>query len=323
MKKLSVIIPLYNAEAYVAKCLESICGQQDIPLSTYEVIVVNDESPDNSRDVVVQLAAKYDNIIIKDQPNGGASAARNNGLGFAQGEYVIFADADDYFEENRLGQLVEILDANRPELLSFTFTTVNEEGTPITNRSCTRKCTTYPNHHFLSQDELCNPAVWAYVFRRDFLDEHQLRFIEGIVCEDLEFTPRAVSFAKTIVHWDCPFYRYVIRNVSVTHSPRLSLHRINSYEKVFESLLDFVKQHDMAPRLKSAFGKLFELHSRIWMDMCREHGDPAVLDAKRRFLQRNRLLPFCYKDWNMGWCTVTKIRLQALKRYVKKLLGRA
>ena len=101
MKKLSIIIPVYNVENYVGKCLES-CLNQDIPKNEYEIIVVNDGTKDNSVQVIEKYITPENNIRLIHRKNGGLSAARNTGLKEAKGEYVWFVDSDDWIENNVL-----------------------------------------------------------------------------------------------------------------------------------------------------------------------------------------------------------------------------
>ena len=105
--KISLIVPVYNVEKYIEKCLLS-CLKQDIPQSDYEIIVVNDGSPDSSLAIAERIAAAATNIIIVSQKNGGLSAARNTGLKIAKGDYIWFIDSDDTIKENCLKSIVLI-----------------------------------------------------------------------------------------------------------------------------------------------------------------------------------------------------------------------
>lgn len=97
MVKLSIIIPVYNVELYIEKCLQS-CLSQDIPYDEYEIIVVNDGSPDGSLAIAESIAKTTTNMTIISQKNGGLSAARNTGMSVAKGEYIWFVDSDDWIE---------------------------------------------------------------------------------------------------------------------------------------------------------------------------------------------------------------------------------
>ena len=116
--KLSIIIPVYNVEQYLKTCLDSVL-HQNIAISEYEVIVVNDSSPDGSLAIAEEYARKNSNIKIVTRPNGGLSAARNTGLEHALGEYVWFVDSDDWIEENCLSRLLSIATLESLDILCF------------------------------------------------------------------------------------------------------------------------------------------------------------------------------------------------------------
>ena len=104
--KLSIIVPMYNVELYIEKCLLS-CLNQDLPASDYEIIVVNDGSPDSSLAIAERIASLYDNLTIVSQKNAGLSAARNKALSLAKGKYVWFVDSDDRIQENCLRYILD------------------------------------------------------------------------------------------------------------------------------------------------------------------------------------------------------------------------
>ena len=107
MIRLSIIIPFYNVEQYIAQCLDSVY-QQDIPEEEYEVICVNDASPDGSREIVKEYQKKHKNLIlVEHERNKKLGGARNTGLNVAHGTYVLFVDSDDMLAENSIGRLVE------------------------------------------------------------------------------------------------------------------------------------------------------------------------------------------------------------------------
>ena len=121
MVKLSIIIPVYNVEKYLSKCLDSILvGNQ----FTGQVICVNDGSTDNSLNILEQYAKKYPNVEIITQPNAGLSAARNAGIKAAKGEYICFLDSDDYWEPNVLGGLMEQIERDKLDVLRFKYQNV-------------------------------------------------------------------------------------------------------------------------------------------------------------------------------------------------------
>ena len=118
MPKFSVIIPVYNVEKYIKKCLDSVFNQT---FKDFEVIVINDGTPDKSMDIVKQ----YDVKVIE-QKNQGQSAARNNGIKKAKGDYLIFLDSDDYWEKELLSEINKSL-KNKPDVVRFQMKEIYEE----------------------------------------------------------------------------------------------------------------------------------------------------------------------------------------------------
>ena len=112
---LSIIVPIYNVEKYVEKCIRS-CEAQDISKEDYEVVVINDGSPDNSLKIVERIADEFPNIKIISQPNKGLSAARNTGMRNASGDYYMFVDSDDWIAEKCLGKIQEQITNLVPDL---------------------------------------------------------------------------------------------------------------------------------------------------------------------------------------------------------------
>ena len=117
-KRLSIIVPVYNVEKYIERCLLSLLNQ-DIPKSEYEIIVVNDGTPDNSADIAQSIADKNENIIVIHRENGGLSAARNTGMEHVHGEYVMFVDSDDYIEPNVLASIFKSANSGNVDMLAF------------------------------------------------------------------------------------------------------------------------------------------------------------------------------------------------------------
>ena len=125
--QLSIILPIYYVEPYLEKCIRSL-EDQDIPKDAYEIICVNDGSPDNSQQIVEKLQQEYDNIKLINQENQGVSIARNNGIKTAKGEYLMFVDPDDAIEENCLKRLLEYANINNYEVVYSPFIFVEING---------------------------------------------------------------------------------------------------------------------------------------------------------------------------------------------------
>ncbi len=207
--KLSIIIPAYNVEQYIEKCLKS-CLEQDISHTDYEIIVVNDGSPDGSLAIAERIAATATNITIISQKNGGLGAARNTGLQAAKGEYVWFIDSDDWIETNCLASLSSLMDG-------ADFIAISSKKIWSNHQEC---C--YAEKASNGKDlmiKLAQQPAPYYIIKRDFLHRNNLMFKEGILHEDMEFTPRMVYLAEKIHTVQKCVYNYLQRENSIMTTP--------------------------------------------------------------------------------------------------------
>ena len=216
----SIIIPAYNAEAYLSRCLDSIFSQE---FEDYEVIVINDGSTDRTEAILKEHASHHSNLQVITQGNHGMATARNRGLKVAQGEYVLFVDSDDQITEGALKTLATQLSGE--DIIEFGSSIFNEETQTITH--CPLPATRYPLptgwEYFCRERLTPRPVhfvcVWQRVYRRGFIDDNNLRFIDGLRrAEDDLFTTMVMLHAqsvKTIA--DC-LYIYHVRTTSITRS---------------------------------------------------------------------------------------------------------
>lgn len=207
--KFSIVVPVYNVEAYLNDCLTSLQTQN---FSDFEVICVNDGSNDRSREILSEWETRIPQLKIIDRKNGGLSAARNTGLAAASGDYIIFVDSDDWVESTMLSRLDE--EANGEDMICFacrksdcgaTDTLVKEQSDGWS----------YYNRHALEHREVPFVCVWQRCYRREFLVDNSLRFREGILHEDNEFTPRACLKAARVKVIPDVLYHYRVRPNSI------------------------------------------------------------------------------------------------------------
>lgn len=207
--KFSVIVPVYNVEAYLDDCLRSLQTQD---YSDYEVICVNDGSTDSSRKILTAWETRMPQMRVIDRANGGLSAARNTGLQAATGDYVVFVDSDDWVEPMMLARLAEESDGEDMICFACRRTDNNTYDTlqPEQDRGWS-----YYNRHALEHRKVPFVCVWQRCYRRDFLKDNNLRFREGILHEDNEFTPRACLKAKKVTVIPDVLYNYRVRPGSI------------------------------------------------------------------------------------------------------------
>lgn len=252
-KDLSIIIPVYNVQDYIERCVRS-CENQNIDKCTYELICVNDGSWDNSLKILEKLADEYDNIVITSQPNGGLSSARNTGMRNAHGKYYMFVDADDWIAPNCLYLIVEKLKKDNPDAL--VICAANIIGEQVVRRMSYNDETPLAGSLFL--EHLKSPCAPFSIWSSSFLKENNLVFYEGILHEDSEFTPRAYYLANTISRTNELIY-YVFQNpnsITRTVNPQKSYDLV---EVVCEHLSEFCEK-TVAPEHKFIFHKMISMY---------------------------------------------------------------
>lgn len=207
--KFSVVVPVYNVEAYLTDCLKSLLTQD---FADFEVICVNDGSTDHSREILSEWESKLPQMKVIDRANGGLSAARNTGLAAATGDYVVFVDSDDWVESSMLSRLAE---ETRDEDMLCYACRKSDSGTTDTLLPERTDGWSYYNRHALEHREVAFVCVWQRCYRRQFLIDNSLYFREGILHEDNEFTPRACLYAKSINVIPDVLYNYRVRPGSI------------------------------------------------------------------------------------------------------------
>ena len=252
MIKISLIIPVYNVEKYLEKCL-STCVNQDISIDEYEIIIVNDGTKDNSLNIVYEFEQKYRNIKVYSQENQGLSAARNKGLSLAKGEYVWFIDSDDWIKTNCMRRITDLCRSNSLDALAISAANVIEDN--IEKRS------KYITNEIHSGKEVLRKGVMTVcapftIYKRSFLLEYELFFKQGIFHEDSEFTPRAYYFIKRILFLDdiCYFVRQNPTSITRTPNPKKAFDCII----VAKSLSVF--SEDIDKNLKTQYNNLISLY---------------------------------------------------------------
>ena len=214
--KFSVIIPVYNVEAYLRDCLDSVLNQT---CADWQAICVNDGSTDGSANILNEYAARESRMKVITQPNGGLSAARNAGIDAAEGEYVLFLDSDDWLEKNALEVLSTSLDGE--DMLCFSGRRYFESDRAYHDADQLKAQTylsgmDYYNEKALLARDFAFVCVVLRIYKREFLFRHNLQFKEGIFHEDNLFTPLACYYAgKVKVINEC-LYDYRVRSNSIT-----------------------------------------------------------------------------------------------------------
>lgn len=200
-KSLSIIVPIYNVEKYVRPCLESIF-KQGLDDDVFELIIVNDGTEDRSMEVIADIIAAHDNVTVINQENLGLSAARNNGIATAKGEYILMPDSDDLLIENSVPSLLKLALDTKADIVVANFLKMdNDEIANYKHHPQENISTRELTGEQLFIEEL-NPRecyVWRSLFRKDFLTSNHISFYPRIKYQDVPFTHECYLKAKKCI----------------------------------------------------------------------------------------------------------------------------
>ena len=203
--KLSIIVPVYNVEPYLAKCLDSLVNQT---VDDYEIIVVNDGSPDGSQKIISAYAEKYPDLIVPVvKENGGVASARNLGLNMARGEYIGFVDGDDYVAPDMYEKLIAAMERDGADVAQCDTLQCFPDG----------RTEFYDSTTLLDDDPLtASCSSCSKLFTRAVIGK--LRYPLGVWYEDLDFVLKVLLKAKKITAVKEPLYFYIIHDNSIMHN---------------------------------------------------------------------------------------------------------
>ena len=266
--KFSIIIPAYNVEKYIKETIQSVLNQT---YDNYEIIVINDGSTDKTEEVIKSIKDKR--IKLVNQNNKGVSAARNNGIKHATGDYIIFIDSDDYIEDFALEYVNEKINENKKNTTFVgSFNTVYDKGC---YRNC--KCEELEAEYINGKDKASVIdylyskriiyTVWRFVVSRKLIIDNNLFFKEGIIHEDEEWVPSLLAASKNFALLDRIYYNYRIRKKSIMTLNRNDLYREECLIKVSEELLNKAKNTKNITNkkifLRNSYKNLFQAYLKI------------------------------------------------------------
>lgn len=194
MDKISIIVPIYNVEKYLRECIDSIINQTYINL---EIILINDGSTDTSLKICEEYAKKNNKIKLITKKNGGAGDARNVGLDYATGDYIMFVDSDDFLPNDCCEILYNAIKDTEYEFITANYAFTNYDGIPWKkpmfsekNENTILEIDDYKKSYYLVNSSVCNK-----IFKKEFIDKNNLKFEVGLLAEDAVFT--TLAFLKT------------------------------------------------------------------------------------------------------------------------------
>lgn len=237
MTKISVIIPVYNVEKYLSKCIESVLEQD---FSDYEIILIDDGSTDTSGKLCDEYAENYSAIKVIHQQNKGLGGARNTGIEAAEGQYLLFVDSDDYIRDNIMTFLYDTAVCNDSDIVAFGMDYVYESGgkfatrRPISNG--TKDIYSGDILHYFSTDSY----AWNKFFKYDLFRKSGIKYPEHMWYEDLCVNQKIALFAEKVTLTDRVFYEYLQRDNSIMHIKNTD--KNSDMLTVVSDILDFYRK---------------------------------------------------------------------------------
>ncbi len=230
--KLSIVVPFYNAELHLERCLRSLINQ-NIDINDYEIILIDDGSSDDGIKIAENFKNHHKNIFIYNQHNKGLGATRNRAIELAKGEYIYFIDADDYLAFNTLDTILKQAEMLNLELLGFN--TIPTEKTDLVTSKTKDK--TYGTDvlegvDFLVKNKYHRLEAWWYIIKREYLLKTGFKFEEGKFMEDAIFTFNIFLKAKRTLFLPIDAHRYVKTSDSIMNN--------NKQEHLLKVIEDYI-----------------------------------------------------------------------------------
>lgn len=256
---ISIVIPIYNAERFLPKCLDSILDQT---YTNLEVICVNDSSPDNSLEVLNKYAEKDSRIRVVDKENEGVSAARNVGLSMVSGEYVMFVDADDWIDPETCQCAVDAMTEYQVDVVLWSYVSENHgnqsfkklfNGDMVFEEEI---CKQRLHRRFVGivDDELAHPEladalcpVWGKLYKREVIQKSGARFVdlsEIGTYEDGLFNLEVFGEVKKVVYLDRYFYHYRRDNTGSATS-RYNPNLFNQWQNLYQRMTEYITERNL------------------------------------------------------------------------------
>lgn len=302
MEKVSIIIPVYNVEKYLPKCLDSVLGQTYADL---EIICVDDGTPDRSAAVILSYAEKDGRIKLISQKNQGLSGARNTGIKSATGEYIVFLDGDDWLDPKTVETAVSTAEKNNADVVMWSY--VREfsdrsdekkifESDKIFDESGCREL--HRRMAGLYGDETADPSnadslvtAWGKLYRADIIKENGLEFVDTklIGTEDALFNLQCFGFVRSAAFINRPFNHYRKDNdISLTRSYKSRL--FSQWNELYDRMESYIKENNLSEDFSAALNNriCFSMIGLGLTEMLNPDGHTARIKNIRKFLSTPR-----------------------------------
>ena len=281
MIKVSVIVPVYNVENYLVKCLDSLVHQT---LKDIEIIVVNDGSPDNSQNIIDTYVKKYPKIIksyIKE--NGGQGSARNYGLKHAHGEYIAYVDSDDYIDLDMLSKMYNKAKEDNSDVVICGMKNIS-----LANK------VTIDNNNFPNDDLKIlfgSMGVCNKIFKKDIITKNNLQFRSKVWYEDIDFLVKILLDNIKISFIDEALYNYVLRKGSTMNNSNIAKNL--DIILAFDEMIKYFKEKNIYDKIstKLEFLAIYHIYiastTRVIMAQDKRKNKIAIINKLRDYMHNN------------------------------------
>lgn len=237
--EISVIVPVYNAEEFIERCLKSLLDQDFA--KSYEIVVINDGCTDRTPEIVEEIAKDNKIIRVYSQKNAGISAARNAGLAHVRGKYVLFTDSDDFVERRYLSALYDAAERSGADITCCNYRNINADNTVGIGCIFRHRPGVFDSAEMLGallRDITVRSYIWNKMFRRELFSKNNITFPLGLHFEDVRTMPRLFYHADKIAVIKDELYNYVQRKGSITGTmtPKKVFQYIGAYGGIREFL---------------------------------------------------------------------------------------
>ena len=297
MPEISVIVPVYKAEQYLDRCVKSILEQT---YQNFELILVDDGSPDNSPSLCDEWAKNDNHIYVIHKENGGASSARNAGLKIAKGRWIAFADSDDWLDRTALKTLYDLANQyNVPMAIGGMRVVQKYTDASIVMKQNAKVLSNADlmSRFFRLNGELDTHSVWGAIIRREILEDYS--FIEGRMNEDVETCYYLARKCEAAVYTEAPLYNYFKNIEGVTNSgfSKKKLDLLDIWDIVQKQVEQFTPEYSYACEMNCKRAR-FTLLTQMSLNGY-DHHDPFMIETKRKLKREVRGAFWELMKWKM------------------------
>ena len=264
MTVISIIMPVYNTERYLQKCLESVINQT---FKDIELLCVNDGSTDRSKSILEEYAAKDSRIKILEQKHSGPATTRNLGLKNASGEYLMFLDSDDYYEPDMCKEMLECLISQNVDVVICDCNMIECQNHARSEGDMLYHRMNLPGKSIVGCNNIngVNRILWNKIFKKKICDDYSISFPDGYEHDDASFVFQYLVAADNIFGLEKKLYNYVLRESSIMYNVKQKIN-FNSKNDAWHSIkhtLDFLRKHNKFKEYLTPFHKLF-IEETLW-----------------------------------------------------------